>query len=433
VDNLTVQLQKASYRGVSFGVRSEAQDNSGRKIILHEYVNSPQRFIEDLGQHSPTFTIEAFVYGLDFLSRARKLESALDIEGEALLTMPSLGTFKVQALPYTKTVSQKAIGEISYRLVFATGRPSSGPQVSNIDKQQVFVLGDTARQAISDNTSFVPPKSASNIEIFSADINTAARGISNSVDNFIASTEIEDLDLLVRTITRTSATLTQRVADIGHLFVVDGATKGIWQNVSLGSTAINQIKASFTRMIELTRFGAGDTFKDQSRAVANADGIPVWPNTTEQRRERNANRLSLINQQRINALVVAYEISAAREFSTQIEIDEATAALEVAHESLMLDATNDESLVQSNSDVRVAVEAVRFAALSVIASKKQRTTTTTSIIIRSPTSVLVEAYKQYSDGFLNAEQLTSQAMDLRNLNPDQPAFALFGPTTIFRT
>jgi hypothetical protein len=432
-DTRTEQLSRASYRGQNFGVRREAQDSSGRKIVLHEYVNSPMRFIEDLGQNSPTFTIEAFVHGNDYLAQARQLESALNLEGKGLLTLPSLGSFKVEALSYRKTATQQNVGEITYSLVFATGRPSAGPAAARIDTQQVYVLGDAARQQISTNTPFTPASTPSNIAIFSADITATTNSISDFVTDLIASTEIEDLDLLNRTITRNSALLTQRVADIGQLFVVKGATKGIWQAVSLGSSASTQLKASFTRMVELTKFGSGNVFKTESRAISNSAGIPVWPSTTQQRIERNNNRISLINLQRANALIVAYELSAAREYETQTEIDEATSQLGDAHEDLMLDATEDTLIVQSDPAVRFAIEEVRFAALTVISQKKQATTTTTIINQRVPISAFVLAYDQYSDDFLNSGQLETQAIELRALNPARPASALFGETTIFRT
>jgi prophage DNA circulation protein len=432
-DALTQQLLSASFRGVSFNVRSEAQDSSGRKIVLHEYVNSPDRFVEDLGKRSPNFTIDAFVHGLDFLSRARQLEAALDLEGEALLTMPSLGTFKVKALQYEKRAAQTSIGEISYKLKFATGRPSAGPSVAKVDTPMVYSLADRSRGLIADNTAYVVPKTGFNIDTLASDISTTANSINDSVSDFISSTEIADLDVLVRTITRSSASLTQRIGDLNDLFVVNGSTKGIWQSVSLGSTGFNQLKSSFTRMIELTKFGVGSTFKSQSRAISNDQGIPVWPATTQQRIERNNNRISMVNQQRLNALLVSYEVAATREYGTQSEIDDATEQLENAHEDLMLDATDDILIVQSNSAVRISVEDVRFAALSVINQKKQKTTTTTTITLRATTSVFVEAYRQYSDGFQNSGELETQSMELRALNPDRPATALLGETTIFRT
>ena len=80
-DILTSQLLPSSFRGVSFKIRGEVLPEEGRKIVLHEYVNSSARFVEDLGGIPSRFQVNAFVHGVDFRERSDALRAALNTKG----------------------------------------------------------------------------------------------------------------------------------------------------------------------------------------------------------------------------------------------------------------------------------------------------------------------------------------------------------------
>lgn len=455
-DLRTEQLLQASFRGVIFSVRDEAQDSSGRKIVLHEYINSPDRFIEDLGQLSPTFTIEAFVSGNDWLSRSAELESALNEGGFSNLTLPTLGTFRVQALPYTKRASQRAVGEIVYSLEFATGRPTAGPAESLSDIEEVFILGDDARATVADKVTdtFNVPADAEGIDVFGSDLIISSDAILQSFIDIIPADTQATISSLVDNVFRGASIITQNLDEVGKLFVVFSSTEGIFQALSLGLTGrtFAQGEAAFTRLINATNFGTGNVTNfgtgsvfeigrgsifeiGESRGASDtitANGIPLWPATTQQRIDRNQNRVSISNLIQVNSLIVAYEVGANNDYSTRDEIINARELLEAAHEQVMRDATSDDSIVQSDQDVRFAVENLRITALDVMEQKSQQTVSTIIVKKRSPSSAFVESYFRYSDNFTESSALEIQSMELRNLNPDKSAAALDGDIVIFR-
>ncbi len=436
-DLLTDQLLEASYRGVPFRVRSEVQNSIGRKIVLHEYVNSPKRFVEDLGLISPKFTIEAFVHGTDFGDKARALESVLNQGGEGVLVLPTLGSFKVHAMPYTKRASQRNVGEIVYTLEFAAGRPGSGPTKSTSDTQEVFDFSDTSRQTMTDNIEFFEPVTAVNIEQFASDLTVASQTLLDEFNDILPLEELTALTDLVDNVAQNAVALTQTATGIAENFIVNNEVVGIWQTLSFGLTGSTfaQIGTAFTRIIKLTSFGENGAYRadSTSRAVSTNGGIPLWPATTAQRINRNENRLRISAVNRVNAMLVGYEIAARRDYTTQEEIADAKELIEAAHESVMWDETTDENLIQSNPLVRAAIEDARQASLSVIEQKRQQLTSTVIITQHSTSSSFVEAYSLYSDSFLTSDELETRAMELRALNPERPAAGLVGETTIFRT
>src|SRR3989304_6773530 len=110
-DVYTQRLAQASWRGVVFSVRSEDLPSGGRKTALHEFPNSDERFVEDLGEIPQRFTVTAFVHGLDWLERGQALENALRTAGPGRLVLPTFGAWTVWALPYSKTASQTSVGD----------------------------------------------------------------------------------------------------------------------------------------------------------------------------------------------------------------------------------------------------------------------------------------------------------------------------------
>lgn len=188
-DPRTRQLLPASFKGVSFSVRNEVLTEGGRRIVLHEYPNSSQRFVEDLGEMPPKFSVTAFVHGPDFLDRAALLERALKEEGKGRLSMPTFGVRTLFALSYRKDASQTSVGEIRFDLEFAAGRATSAPIKSPATIESVYAAGDECREAIGDILSIIwdVPTETPNVITAQFDLeqfaNTAFNAVSTSVDN----------------------------------------------------------------------------------------------------------------------------------------------------------------------------------------------------------------------------------------------------------
>ena len=436
-DSRTKQLVGASFRGVPFQIFTETLSEGGRKIVLHEYVNSSERFVEDLGEIPPRFRISAFVHGNNFKSLSQRLESALNQEGEGKLFLPTFGGVDVYALPYTKDASQKAVGEIKFELEFAVGRPAAGPVVSTIDVEQVYSLGDTARQKIQAalGALFQVPVQSENVTVASFDITASMDGLLENYKDILPS---ENLTGIESKIDRIKAALPQLIRDpellSAQLIGGTPSDPALWQNVSLGLTGGSGI----TNLILSTVFGTGDLLNLSDINGSSADNnpisdIPLWAETTAERIKRNDNRLNIVNAHRVSAMVGAYESVAAASYNTQNEIIAAREAVEDIHDRLMLDDTFDRNVVQSEDDARSAIESVRLASLNVLEQKEQEVYSLAEARILSPSSSFVQAYNFYAEEFTNDLELSDKAILLRKLNPSLPAISLENDVTIFRT
>lgn len=442
MDNRSIQLLEASFRGVPFRVRSESKSDAGRKIVLHDYVNSSERFVEDQGQIPPRFTIEAFVHGENFKSLANSLEQALNQRGSGRLVLPTLGAFQVYAMPYTVKASQTEVGEIVFSLDFATGRPAAGPIEAAIDPTQVFALGDTARQSIQGALGdlWSTPSTASNSAVSASDF---VGSLNDILEKYSASMPSSNLTALSSKISRLERTASQIIRDPSSLAanLIGGTPEdaGIWQEISLGLGSNN---SGFSTLIQSMGFGGSDFTYSSGINGASAsynpvqsgdNTIPIWQETTAQRIARNKNRINLFNSQRLSALVAGYEVAANSDYETQSDIDSVVLQLEENHERIMRDDTIDKNIIQSNPNVRTAIENVRLAALNVIDQKKQQAFNVTSTKLNYPSSSFVQAYAFYAEEFTNTSELEDRTLQLRGLNPEKPAIALDGEISIFRT
>lgn len=432
-DILTSQMLQASFRDVPFLVRSEASD-AGRKIVLHEYLNSSERFVEDLGEVPVKFSVEAFVHGLDFRDNATRLETALRQEGAGRLVLPTFGALDVFALPYKKTAVQKGIGEIKFGLEFAVGRIEPSPVSAITDEREVFSLGDTTRQDIQ--AAFIElwevPKDADNIAMAQSDLLATAQTAFNSFKDIVPSENLENMQRNITLFETSSPNFVRNAAALANNLIGGTPTiTGLWQEISLGLSKGIGIDS----LLRLSDFGSV-VLKDSNilrgAFISEGENIPLWNPTTAGRIERNNNRLALVNVNRIASLVTSYEVAASSIYSTSEDINNVRLALEANHETLMRNDTIDSDILQSNDRVRDSVENLRIASLNVLEQKEQQVFKIDSIDIQRASSSLVQAYALYADGLKNEDELETQTLSLRGINPTKPAISLNGNSPVFK-
>jgi hypothetical protein len=211
----------------------------------------------------------------------------------------------------------------------------------------------------------------------------------------------------------------------------------LWQTVSVGLSGGQGVSA----LLDLTTFGSelslslSDIKNASILTTTNTDSfdIPLWEETTAVRKQRNQNRLSIVNAGRIAALVCAYEQAADTTYSTDVEIEETRFNLETANQRLMRVDTSDKTLIQSQPDVRRAIEDVRLAALQVLDDKEQSVFSLSTIINKAPVGSFSEAYILYAEDLETSEDVTSRAIEVRALNPTQAADKLVGEVTVLQS
>jgi prophage DNA circulation protein len=422
-------LLPALIEGIPVFVKNEIQSEGGRKIILHEYPNSNTRFVEDQGQLPPRFSMSVFVSGEDYINRAEQLERVLNQEGKISVSMPNFGVKSLFAMPFRKDATQREVGEIRFECEFVEGTIISGPIIAAPTSQTVFGMGDIARLSVKDvlGDLWSVPSVTSNVLSAEFDLKQLTKSINimkASVNN------VGDISVLQSLIEQNTPTLVRDALELSDAFV------GLWQEVSIGLTG----GQSIPELVELTRYGSGLTLSLSDIRNANTDEqapeddftIPLWPTTTANRIKRNLNRLSLVNTGRICALITAYEQAADTTYKTDTEIEETRQALEDANQRLMRVDTDNKTLVQSQPEVRRAVEDLRLASLAVLDQKEQSAYILTTIENQVSIGSFTEAYMLYMEDLTTAEAVTSRGIEVRALNPLQPADRLTGTTTVFQ-
>lgn len=439
-DNRTAQLLSASFKGVTFSVFAENVPEAGRKLILHEYVNSSERFIEDQGQIPPSFSIRAFVHGADFIQRAARLEQVLNESGPGRLSLPVFGVLDAYAGAYSKDANQQSVGEISYTIPFFAGRAAPGPSVARVGIQDVYQAGDEARKAVEDEftLSYSIPSTATNAIAAIGDLNNAIENIQNTIDTVLP---IDDLQSVLRTAKTIKLNAAKYVRDPAllakNLLAGIPQAAGIWQQISLGMSKAQSLGRGIDELILLTNSGGGLSLSinDINRAVSvspSASSIPLWPATTSERVQRNKARLTLAQSNRVASLIGLYEVAAARTYTTDTEIDDVRRSLEDVHERIMRTETFNYSLVQSKPNVRNSVEKVRLASLNVITQKEQEAYQITTDNAGSPTSALVRSYALYAEEFTNASQIAARAVQIGSLNSELSSSGLVNDFKVFQ-
>lgn len=424
-------LLQASFKGVTFFIRSENMTEGGRRIVLHDYPNSSERYIEDLGQLPEKFSLSAFVSGPNFLNNSDRLERALQEKGKGDLYLPNFGKKTVFALPYRKDATQISVGEISFELSFAIGKVISGPIRAANTTETVYSKGDTLRSIIGRvlNSKWTVPTQTDNAQTAIYDLKQVVSAIDLLKTRL---TNIADIESLSNYINLNAPTIVRSKDDMQRVLMTQ-----LWQTVSIGLTGGSGLAA----LIELTNFGSelslslADIRSASTVATPAAEStqVPLWSETTGGRIIRNSNRLAIVNASRLSALAGAYEQAADTTYDNDQQLDETRKAIENEHKRLMNDDTQNVTFIQSDPEVRFAMEDLRLAALEVLDQKEQSIFTLTTIRKNAPVSSFVLSYNLYAENFETSDQVTDRAVSLRNLNPSQPSDKLNNDLTVLQS
>lgn len=433
-DVYTQRLVQASWRGVVFSVRSEELPTGGRKTALHDFPNSDERFIEDLGEIPQRFTITAFVHGLDWLERAQALENALRTAGPGRLVMPTFGAYTVWALPYSKSASQTTVGEIEFSLEFATSRAVAGIIESAPAPEMVFAAGDTARGAIGGafGKFLKSPLSGIGVSASLSDITAAANGAFTAAANIINADSLGELTGALRSLLGDAGGLLGDPIQMGlEFFGIADDAPGIWQIISEGLDGIEAVSA----LLNFAR-GFGNNLAliqsdlDSGATVSPVSGISLWAATTDDRIDRNLNRTTIVESNRLAALVCAYEQASFADYQTIDQVQTIRTNLEDVFAEMMRVDAQDASSVPAQKEVRAAMDDLRIRALAVLDQKAQSAWLTSTIVRTGSLSAPSLTYLLYAESLTN--DLDERSLQVRQLNQGVSAISMSGELTVLR-
>lgn len=433
-DVYTQRLAQASWRGVVFSVRSEDLPSGGRKTALHEFPNSDERFVEDLGEIPQRFTVTAFVHGLDWLERGQALENALRTAGPGRLVLPTFGAWTVWALPYSKTASQTSVGEIEFQLEFATSRAVAGIIESTPAPEMVFAAGDNARDSIGGAFGglFDAPGDSLGFGAMLSDVTSACNEAFSAVSTLMNAESLGEVTGALRGLLGNAGALLSEPIQLGlEFFGIDEDAPGIWQLISEGLDTIDAVGAllnfakNFGNNLALIQsdFDSGST-------VSPVSGISLWAETTNDRIDRNEARTAIVESNRLAALVAAYEQASNGDYQTIDQIQRVRTDLEDVFAEMMRVDAQDVSSVPANREVREAMDELRIRALSVLDQKAQSAWLTAQIIRVGPLTAPSLTYLLYAESI--TDDLDERTLQIRQLNQQVSAASMSGALTVLR-
>jgi prophage DNA circulation protein len=109
--------RKGSFRGVSF-VTQDHEQSGGRRLVQHEFPQSNDPVLENLGRRAKSYMLELYVRGADHIAQADRLGEALDADGVGTLIHPWLGSMQVAASDYTRRDSVSEGGLTRFSVTF---------------------------------------------------------------------------------------------------------------------------------------------------------------------------------------------------------------------------------------------------------------------------------------------------------------------------
>ncbi len=383
-------LLNASFRGVPFLVPRESE-SGGRKVAIHEYPGSDQRFVEDLGKLQPTFSIIAVIHGLDVVNQRNRLTAALDASGPGVFIHPYLGRRSVIPVSYEPSTSDAALGEVIYRIEFTQTEEARGLLGAAGGIDAVFNAAQGARAALDTavNDRYSPLTIADSIKKVGAGAREGIGVVQSQV-----STVVNPITDALNAVTG-QIRLTQDAAFsvVRTPQQITTAFRGVFDAMlSLGSTPADLRR----EWQNLTNFGAAPRFSTNGQRISTQGTLrSAIERSTNKRRLEDDNLRVLDQYIRIEALIGSFEAEADAEFATDDELtftrlrlaadfdriiqnqDDVIASSNIGDEVLTDATVTDPSSVVSEAlafagslafdpELRAALDELRIAAFSVL-------------------------------------------------------------------
>ncbi|MCK5019191.1 MAG: DNA circularization N-terminal domain-containing protein [Candidatus Peribacteraceae bacterium] len=386
------KLQPASFRGVSFLVNTESVER-GKKVVLHEYPNSDNRFVEELGKLPPIFSVEAIIHGEDALNHRLRLENVLEITGLGKLIHPVYGELDVTSLDFSVSSNQTAIGEVRFSIRFAQSRANISPAPSVTNETAVTQKAAAVRSALDSvlEEKYIPPETTLNFTTITEKATELWTSIQEKINaNVVLSSEgAATFNRVVRT-------------SIGNVFSVVQSGASLKNAISLIiDSALNtgqvpqQLDASWNSL-------TGESL------------LPIGNTNTVEQLQREKNNALLTEHLRLTSLANSYESKVYTDFTTDDELESAKAFLDRLYIEYLLQIIDELKELNLNSltedqTVRDTFADLRDTAREVF-DDKEKTVFRVAEITPRKTSMALTAYRYYGD-------LTKIDL-LTDLNPD---------------
>ncbi len=118
-------LWAASYKGVPFFFESDDEEG-GRGLVVHEFVNRDDPFVEDLGENARYLSGSAYVHGDDVDAQESSLKQVLASRGAGSLVTPLGGPILVRCETFKRHHEKDKLGYVAFEVRFVREGAAAG-------------------------------------------------------------------------------------------------------------------------------------------------------------------------------------------------------------------------------------------------------------------------------------------------------------------
>ncbi|WIG52478.1 MAG: Phage tail/DNA circulation protein Mup43, N [Afipia sp.] len=141
-------LWPASFKGVPFYFESDKEEG-GRGLIVHEFPNRDDPFVEDLGEAPRYYSGSAYVHGDEADQLASSLKAALASRGAGTLVVPYFGPVTVHCQTFERQTQRDQMGYVAFEIKCVRAGASSALISVPFLQNQAFVAVDRAASAVA--------------------------------------------------------------------------------------------------------------------------------------------------------------------------------------------------------------------------------------------------------------------------------------------
>lgn len=385
---------RAKLNGVNFIALETSKPELGRKTVEFNYPNTNSRYIEDMGGIRPIYQITARIEGNNgtpssFKRNKKKFEKALSQEGLGVLIHPTKGRKNVVI---TKSSEQEPVqGNIGYAIYTFEAREADKNKFPtstggfNLLKKLSKLIGVDLEKALKDATDAIETAS----EYYNS--------FRDAVDN--VSDTINDV---LGTINGFADEVGGLVADLNELKV---AVNNV---IAFPGQFISKFQNIFESMLGLT-----DNMFDLFSASQNA--FSALPPTSEGLNLSDKAQDNINLYTKVSLLNVAYQVSAAIDYSSQEQIDNIIKRTEEMYNAIDPNYIND--------DIFTSLSNIRTQQIIALNNLKLTLPNIKTIETKQMPAIVL-AYNYYGD------QVGSQYENIVNFNDIQDPTSVSGQINI---
>lgn len=374
------KLQPASFRGISFLVNTETK-TGGKKIVTHEFVNSDERFTEELGKLPPSFSIEAIVHGDDAIQRRFDLERVLQDSGIGDLVHPVYGLIKVKSTTFSVTSNQTNIGEFRFSIEFQSTKENLTAQPTPVTTSAVSKAAEDAREAVNNAIE------------------------AEYIDPVIPDTLTSSSDKLDEIYTGLNGTISDNVGLVqggiaNFTRVVNDELTNVLTTAQEGTKVRTSLQSVYDAAIAVTNVPQTLFNSWKSTVTFGLEDLKGAVNTVF--RLNKENNKSILNEHtRIMSMVNLFESAVYKEFQTDQELQDVQKLLDDTHQRIMKDYDQDIDtgsvrVLAEDPDTRKTIAELRTRTKKVLDSKEQ---TVFRVVSIEPgmSSMALTSHRYYGD------------------------------------